>query len=166
VFPDIPSLIWFRKLAIDVSTYFGSFCVPGSSSQYIIRSTSTLVNECPGVPLAWNPDDPLAVFTKYPWTRHGIKDNPLGFRFPTANYDGDNITGFDIRSVTCTGRSNNGDACSPCRKLIPKIENLRQLSQQPPGRLDYQYQTHDQLTQSHRSKNQIIQDLKLTVNQF
>ncbi|KIM81608.1 hypothetical protein PILCRDRAFT_8649 [Piloderma croceum F 1598] len=42
------------------------------------------------------------------------------------------------------------------------IENLRQLSQQPPGRLNYQYQTHNQLTQSHQAKNQITQTLKLT----
>jgi hypothetical protein len=129
------------------------------------RSTNTLVDECPGVPLAWA-DDPLAIFTKYPWSRHAIKDNSLGFRFPTPNYDGEKITGFDIRSTTCTGWSNNGEACSQCRKLTPKIENLRQLSQQLPGRLNYQYQTHDQLTQSHQAKNQIIQTLKLTVCQF
>jgi hypothetical protein len=33
----------------------------------------------------------------------------------------------------------------------------------PPGRLNYRYQTHDQLTQRHRSKNQVIRDLQLTV---
>jgi hypothetical protein len=129
------------------------------------RSTNTLMDECPGIPLAWA-DDPLAILTKYPWSRHGINDNSLNFRFPTANYDGEEIAGFDIHSTTCTGWSNNGEACSQCRKLIPKVETLRQLSQQPPGRLNYKYQTHDQLTQSHRAKNQIIQNLKLTVSQF
>jgi hypothetical protein len=43
------------------------------------------------------------------WTRHGIKDKPLGFRFPTAIYDGDEITGFNICSTTCTGWADNGD---------------------------------------------------------
>jgi hypothetical protein len=123
------------------------------------------VEECPGIPLAWA-DDPLAIFTNYPWSRHSIKDSSLGYRFPTANYDGEEITGFDIHSTTCTGWSNNGDACSQCRQLAPKVKNPRQLSQQPPGRLNYRYQTHDQLTQSHRAKNQIIQNLKLSVNQI
>ena len=51
------------------------------------------MDECPGIPLVWA-DDPLAIFTKYPWSRHAIKDNTLGFRFPTANYDGEEITGL------------------------------------------------------------------------
>jgi hypothetical protein len=47
---------------------------------------------------------------------------------------------INTRSTTCMGWSNNGEACSQCRKLIPKVENLRRLSQQPQGRLNYQYQ--------------------------
>jgi hypothetical protein len=122
---------------------------------------NTLIDECPGVPLGWDPDD---VFTKYPWTRHGIKDNSLGFRFPRATYDGDNIVGFITHSTVCLGHSNNGAPCLQCKKLTRKVEDLRQLSQQPPGRLNYQYQTHDQLTQGHHAKNEIIRNLQLTVN--
>jgi len=106
------------------------------------------------------------MFSKYPWTRHGITDNPLGFRFPTANYDDDEIVGFDIRSTLCDGHSDGGNACMACRKLTPKIDNLRRLSMQPPGRLNYRYQMHDQLTQGHRSKNQVIRSLQLTVGQI
>jgi hypothetical protein len=50
-----------------------------------------------------------------------------------------------------------------CRKIMPNIDNLRLLSIQPPGRLNCRYQTHNQLTQEHRSKNQVIHDLQLTV---
>jgi hypothetical protein len=99
-------------------------------------------------------------------TSYGIKDKPLGFRFPTANYDGDEITGFDIRSTACTGSSNNGNPCSQCSILPRKIEDLRKILQRPPGTLNYAYQTHDQLMQSHRLKNRIIQHLKLSVSGF
>ena len=58
----------------------------------------------------------------------------------------------------------SGAACFQCKKLAPKIEKLRQLSKQPPGRLNHRYQTHDQLTQGHNAKNQIIRNLQLTVN--
>ena len=106
----------------------------------------------------------MAVFTKYPWNRHGIQDKPLGFQFPTAVYDGDDIIDFDIHSTICLRRSDSGAACFQCKKLAPKIEKLRQLSKQPPGRLNHRYQTHDQLTQGHNAKNQIIRNLQLTVN--
>ena len=123
----------------------------------------TLVNSCPGVPLIRDPDDVLAVFSKYPWTCHSLTGQPLGFCFPTANYDSDEIVGFDIHSTLCDGQSEDGNACSACRKLTPKIDNLWLLSTQPPRQLNYQYQTHDQLTQGHRSKNQVICDLQLTM---
>jgi hypothetical protein len=116
--------------------------------------------------LAWDPDDALAVFTKYPWSRHGIKDKPLGFQFPTATYDGDEIVRLDVRSNVCLGHSDSGLACSQYQKLTLKIEHLQQLSQKPAGRVNYQYQTHDQLTQGHRSKNEIIRSLQVTVIQL
>ena len=52
----------------------------------------------PGIPLAWDLDDALAVFSKYPRTHHGIKLKLLDFWFPTAIYHGDQI---DICSTTC-----------------------------------------------------------------
>ena len=120
----------------------------------------TLIDKCSSIPLGWDPDD---VFTKYPWNHHSIKDKPLGFQFLVATYDSDNVVGFVTHSTVCLGHSNNGAACLQCKKLTQKVGELRQLSQQPPGRLNYQYQTHDQLTQGHHAKNQIIRNLQLTV---
>jgi hypothetical protein len=62
----------------------------------LLRSTTSLVNNCPGIPLIWDAEDPLAIFRNYPWTRHGFNDHPLGYQFPTANYEGEDIIGFDI----------------------------------------------------------------------
>jgi hypothetical protein len=113
------------------------FCVLNGIE--LFRSVTSLANDCPGVPLIWDLEDPLAVFRNYPWTRHGLKDNSLGYKFPTANYRGEEIEGFDIRATHCTGTSDNGDACFQCKKLKKKVNHLRQLSKQPPGRLNYQY---------------------------
>ena len=52
--------------------------------------------------LAWDLDDALAVFSKYPWTHHGIKHNLLDFWFPTAIYNDNQI---DICSTTCVGQT-------------------------------------------------------------
>ena len=107
---------------------------PCSSSYRQIRSIRALADcDCPGIPLAWDPDDPMAVFTKYPWNCHGIQDKPLSFQFPTAVYDGDDIIDFDIHSTICLRCLDSGAACFQCKKLAPKIEKLWQLSKQPPG---------------------------------
>jgi hypothetical protein len=132
----------------------------GSSTRHMLGS------ECPGVPLVWDPDDVSAIFNSYPWTRHGIREHPLGYGFPMAKYDGADITGFDIRSTTCTGYSYDGNACSQCRQLPSKVKNLRKISLQAPGTLNFKYQTHDQLTQGHRIKNEIIRNHQLTVSQM
>jgi hypothetical protein len=113
------------------------FCVLNGIE--LFRSVTSLANDCPGVPLIWDLEDPLAVFRNYPWTRHGLKYNSLGYKFPTANYRGEEIEGFDIHATHCTGTSDNGDACFQCKKLKKKVNHLRQLSKQPPGRLNYQY---------------------------
>jgi hypothetical protein len=116
--------------------------------------------------LIWDAEDPLAVFKNYPWTRHGLKEHPLGYRFPNANYEGEEFVGFDIRATHCTGYSDDGDPCSQCRSLKKKVYHLRQMSKQPPGRLNHQYHTHEQLTQGHHSKSKIIKDLQLSVRWF
>ena len=69
---------------------------------------------CPGILLIWDKDDPLAVFNNYPWTRHAIKDHTLGYQFPTAKYEGEDIAGFDIHTTHCLGSSDKGQACSHC----------------------------------------------------
>ena len=124
----------------------------------LFRSVTSLTNDCPDIRLIWDLEDPLAVFRNYPWTRHGLKDSSLGYKFPTANYRGEEIVGFDICAMHCTGTSENGDTCFQCKKLKKKVNHLRQLSNQPPRRLNYQYQTHEQLTQGHCTKNKIIED--------
>ena len=129
----------------------------------LLSSLTSFTHDCPGIPLIWDPEDPLSVFRNYPWTRHAHRDHMLGYQFPTANYEGEDIVGFDIRVMHCTGRPKNGGACSHCQKLNKKVDHLRQLSKQPPGRLNYQYQTHKQLVEGHHSKNKIITDLQLSV---
>jgi hypothetical protein len=124
---------------------------------------TSLVNDCPGIPLIWDLEDPLAIFNSYPWTRHGLIDYTLGYKFPTANYDGEEVVGFDIHATHCTGYSIDGHACSLCRKLSTKFDHLRQLSKRPPGQLNYQYQTHEQLKNGNQSKMKIIKDLRLSV---
>jgi hypothetical protein len=94
---------------------------------------TSLTNDCPGIPLIWDVEDPLAIFNSYPWTRHGLTNPTLGYKFPTANYDGEEIVGFDIHATHCTGYSINGHTCSLCRKLSTKVDHLRQVSKQPPG---------------------------------
>lgn len=128
------------------------------------RSTHSFIPDCPGIPLIWDPDDVSAIFSNYPWTRHGIPDQTLGFQFPTANYNGNELVGFSVRATDCMKCSRDGNACLPCRNVIPKIDHLRKLSKQPPGRLNYQYQTHEQLTQSHRAKNHILTEMRLNVS--
>jgi hypothetical protein len=131
-----------------------------------IRSTSTLVDKCPGVPLVWDANDPLAIFFTYPWTRYGLADSNWDSSFPTANYEAGKIVGFDIRSTTCAGFLDKGKPCLYCRRLTSKVENLRKISKQPAGRISYLYQTHEQLTDGHRFKNLMIKDLQLAVRQL
>jgi hypothetical protein len=83
----------------------------------LFRSVTSLANDCPNVR---DLEDPLAVFRNYPWTRHGLKDSSLGYKFPTANYCGEEIVGFDIRATHCTGTSENGDTCFQCKKTQEK----------------------------------------------
>src|SRR6267154_1492229 len=129
----------------------------------LIRSTQTRVDTCPGVPLIWDADDPLAIFSSYPWTRHAFKDNKMDFLFPTANYKDGKIVGFDIRSTSCTSFLYDNKPCLYCRRLTSKVNNLRKLSKQPAGRLNYNYQSHEQLMHAHSLKNEMIKDLQLSV---
>jgi hypothetical protein len=128
-----------------------------------VRSARTLVDKCPGVPLIWDADDPMAIFSTYPWTRHAFRDNKMDFMFPTANYEHGEIVGFDIRSTSCAGFLDEDQPCLYCRRLTSKVNNLRKISKQAAGRLNYSYQTHEQLTHGHRLKNQLIKDLQLSV---
>jgi hypothetical protein len=87
----------------------------------LFRSVTSLTNDCPNVR---DLEDPLAVFRNCPWTRHGLKDSSLGYKFLTANYRGEEIVGFDIRAMHCTGTSENGDTCFQCKKLKKKVNHL------------------------------------------
>ena len=127
------------------------------------RSARTLFDNCPGVPLIWDVDDPMAIFSTYPWTHHALKDNKMDFMFPTTNYHHGEIVGFDIHLTSCTGFSDNNLPCWYCRRLTSKVNNLQKLSKQPAGRLNYSYQTHEQLTNGHRLKNELIKDLQLSM---
>jgi hypothetical protein len=131
-----------------------------------IRSTSTLVDKCPGVPLVWDANDPLAIFFTYPWTRYGLADNNWDFLFPTANYEAGKIVGFDIHLNTCTRFLDEGKPCLYCHKLTSKVENIRKISKQPAGQMSFLYQTHEQLMEGHCFKNMTIKDLQLAVRQL
>src|ERR1700692_4266467 len=96
----------------------------------LLRPITSITLDCPGIPLTWDPEDPLAVFRNYPWTHHAHKDHALGYQFPTANYKGEDIVGFDICATYCTGCSENRKACWQCWKLDKKVDHLHQLSQQ------------------------------------
>jgi hypothetical protein len=99
----------------------------------------------------------------YPWTRHAFQDNKMDFLFPTANYEDGKIIGFDIRSTSCTGVLEEDQPWLYCWRLTSKVNNLRKLSKQPEGQLNYSYQTHEQLSDGHQLKNQLIKDLQLSV---
>jgi hypothetical protein len=108
----------------------------------------------------------LAIFSTYPWARHASKDNAADFSFSSANYKDGEFLGFNIRANSCTGLLEQGKPCLHCWRLTSKVKNLHELSKQPPGQLNYEYQTHEQLTRGHRLKNQIIKDLQLSVHQL
>lgn len=135
---------------------------------YYLRSTwRTLHIKCPGVPLIWDPADPMAIFSKYPWTRHGYEGQHLGYKLGTAHYDGDEFKYFSIHSSACNGIADIfGSACTPCSQLTEnkgKIDILRKLANNPPGRLNFKYQTHDQLVSGSTAKSKLIDSHRLTV---
>src|SRR6266436_5336418 len=108
----------------------------------VIRRTPQTLVACPGVPLIWDPDNPLAVFSKYPWARHGF-DKSLGYRIGMAHYDGDKFKYFSIHSTKCRGTVDVfGSACSACTKAPVKIEHLKELAEQSTERSNFQYQSH------------------------
>jgi hypothetical protein len=125
-----------------------------------LRSTwRTLHAKCPGVPLIWDPADPGSVFSNYPWTRHGFKGQSLGYKLGTAYYDGDKFKYFSIHSSACIGAADTfGSTCVPCSRLTEnkgKIDALRKLANDPPGRLNFKYQTHDQLVNGSTAKTKL-----------
>ena len=122
------------------------------TNSMLLSSLTSFTHGCPDIPLIWDPEDPLSVFRNYPWTCHALKDHRLGYQFPTANYEGEDIVGFDIHMMHCTGQPENGGACSHCQKLNKKVDHLHQLLKQLPGHLNYRYQTHKQLVEGHCSK--------------
>ena len=92
-----------------------------------------LMYNCPGVPLIWDSDDPLAIFFKYPWTCYGLEDSNWDFIFLMANNKAGKITGFDICLTSCTGFLDEDKPCLNCCRLTIKVDNLRKISKQPPG---------------------------------
>jgi len=129
----------------------------------IIRPAPQTSVVWPGVPLIWDPDNPLAVFSKYPWARHGFNKS-LGYRIGMAHYDGDKFKYFSIHSTRCHGAVDVfGSACSACTKATVKVEHLKELAKQSTERLNFRYQSHDQLVQGHQAKNKIIDNKKLVV---
>jgi len=97
----------------------------------------TVVPNCPGVPLIWDPHNPTAVFTGYPWGRHVLEDQPLGYEIGRAHYENGKFKYFDIHASNCSGAADIfGSACPACSKLMEhrgKVEDLKKLSEAPPG---------------------------------
>lgn len=109
----------------------------------------------------------MAVFSKYPWTRHGYEGPRLGYKLGTAHYDGEEFKYFTVHSSACDGTADIfGSACAPCSQLTEnkgKIDILRKLANDPPGRLNFKYQTHDQLVSGSTAKSKLIDGHRLTV---
>jgi hypothetical protein len=119
---------------------------------------------CPGVPLIWDPDNPLAVFLKYPWARRHGFNKSLGYHIGMAHYDGDKFKYFSIHLTKCCGAVDVfSSACSVCTKATVKVKHLKELVKQSTEWLNFRYQSHDQLVQGHQAKNKIIDNKKLAV---
>jgi hypothetical protein len=92
---------------------------------------------CPGIPIIWDSDNPSAVFSKYPWTRHALNKS-LGYQIGVAHYDGNKFKHFSIHAMKCRSKAIIfGSACSACMKVPAKVEHLWELSNQSAERMNF-----------------------------
>jgi len=67
--------------------------------------------------------------------------------------------------MKCRGKATIfGSACSACTKVPAKVERLWELSNQSAERMNFRYQSHDQLVQANYAKTKIIDRQRLEVN--
>ncbi|KII88930.1 hypothetical protein PLICRDRAFT_29388 [Plicaturopsis crispa FD-325 SS-3] len=111
--------------------------------------------ECPGIHLDW-PNDHF--FETYPFHRHDLSLNALGYKFCAVEKNG---TEFRVRSDVCEGQSAHGAICRNCADLTKTVERLAAMARDAAPHTNHRFLTYEQLRDMLRDRNKDIHLLRL-----